>query len=181
MKSTGKSTGQSGRTVVASFWVEVYQSLRGGLALRALLVLVLLLASAGLWRLPRVPGWHRWLVWLAAWMIPVGYLLAALFPEAKKAGLHVVFIGGFALMALSVGLHVTLAHGGHKRLLGGRPWQVPVYGGLLLLAVVFRALVDFDGRRFFPWLAASSGVFLLASACWALLVIPRLWRLGGET
>jgi len=46
---------------------------------------------------------------------------------------------------------------------------------------VFRALVDFDGRRFLPWLAASSGVFLLASACWALLVIPRLWRVGGET
>ncbi|MEE8384411.1 MAG: NnrS family protein [Dehalococcoidia bacterium] len=167
--------------LAASFWVEVYQSLRGGLALRALLVLILLLVSAQLWRPPRVPGWHRWLVWLSAWMIPAGYVLAALFPGAKKAGLHVVFIGGFALMAFSVGLHVTLAHGGHKRLLRGRPWQVPVFGGLLLLAMVFRALVDFDGRRFFPWLAASSGAFLLASVCWAVLVFPRLWREGGET
>jgi len=167
--------------LAGSFWVEVYLSLRGGLVLRALLVLILLLFSARLWRLPNLPGGHRWLVWLSGWMIPSGYLLAALFPWAKKAGLHVVFIGGFALMALSVGLHVTLAHGGHKRLLGGRPWQVPFYGGLLLLAVVFRALVDFDGRRFFPWLAASSGVFLLASICWAILVIPRLWRQGGSS
>ncbi len=167
--------------LAGSFWVEVYQSLRGGLALRALLVLILLLVSARLWRFPNLPGWHRWLVWLSGWMIPVGYLLAALFPGAKKAGLHVVFIGGFALMAFSVGLHVTLAHGGHKRLLSGRPWQVFFYGGLLLVAVVFRALVDFDGRRFFPWLAVSSGVFLLASVCWAILVIPRLWRQGGSS
>jgi uncharacterized protein involved in response to NO len=162
--------------LAASFWVEVYRSLRGGLALRALVVLVLLLVSARVWRLPTIPGWHRWLVWLSAWMIPLGYTLAALFPGQKKAGLHVVFIGGFALMAFSVGLHVTLAHGGHKRLVSGRPWQVPLYGGLLLLAVVFRALVDFDAQRFFPWLTASSGAFLLASVCWAVLAIPKLWR-----
>ena len=133
--------------LAASFWVEVYQSLRGGLALRALLVLILLLVSARLWRLPSLPGWHRWLVWVAAWLIPLGYVAAAVFPVQKKAGLHVVFIGGFALMALSVGLHVTLAHGGYERLLRGRPWQVPVYGTLMLLATVGRALVDFDQAR----------------------------------
>jgi uncharacterized protein involved in response to NO len=165
--------------LAASFWVEVYRSLRGGLALRAA-VIVLLLLSTRLWRLPSVPGWHRWLVWLSAWMIPLGYVVAALFPESRKAGLHVVFIGGFALMAFSVGLHVTLAHGGHKQLVQGRPWQVPLFGGLLLLAVVFRALVDFDARRFFPWLTVSSGAFLLASVFWAALAIPRMWREGRD-
>jgi uncharacterized protein involved in response to NO len=163
--------------LAGSFWVEVYHSLRGGLALRALLVLIVLVVSARVWRLPTVRGWHRWLVWLSAWMIPIGYLLAALFPEQKKAGLHVVFIGGFALMAFSVGLHVTLAHGGYKKMVSGRPWQVPFFGGLFLLAMVFRALVDFDAMRFFPWIAVSSGVFLLASLFWAGLVFPRL---GGK-
>jgi uncharacterized protein involved in response to NO len=170
---------RAGHTVAAlilagSFWVEVYHSLRGGLALRALLVLVLLLVSARLWRLPTVPGWHRRLVWLSAWMIPAGYSLAAVFPGQKTAGLHVVFIGGFALMAFSVGLHVTLAHGGYKKLVSGRPWQVPFFGGLLLLAMVFRSLVDFDARHFFSWIAVSSGTFLLASLFWASLVFPRL-------
>ena len=51
------------------------------------------------------------MVWLSAWAIPAGYLGAAAEPWAAQAGLHVVFIGGFALMALSVGIHVSLAHG----------------------------------------------------------------------
>lgn len=161
--------------LVASFWIETQVSLRGGLALRAGLVLVLLLAGAGIARPPSLPGWHRWLVWLAAWMVPAGYVLAALYPEQKKAGLHVVFIGGFALMALSVGLHVTLAHGGHEGLVRGRPWQVPAYGGLLGAALVMRALVDFDPTRFFPWMAASAAAFLLGSLVWAGLVLPRIW------
>ena len=162
--------------LAGSFWLENTVSLRGGLALRAVLILVVLMVSAGIWRLPSVPGWHRQLVWLSAWMLPAGYFLAALFPGQRKAGLHVAFIGGFALMALSVGLHVTLAHGGHKRLVRGRPWQVPVYGTLVLLAAVGRALVDFDQARFFPWIAASAGLFLTGSLFWAALVLPRLWR-----
>jgi len=83
--------------LVASFWIENSVSLRGGYALRAALILVVLLAVGRIWRWPTVPGWHRWLVWLTAWLIPAGYVLAALFPFEKKAGLHVVFIGGFAL------------------------------------------------------------------------------------
>jgi uncharacterized protein involved in response to NO len=156
-----------------SFWIENALSLRGGLALRGLLVLVLLLA-AGAARPPRMPGWHRRLIWLAGWMIPLGYLLAALYPAQKKAGLHVVFIAGFALLALSVGLHVTLAHGGDQRRLLGRPWQVPLYGGLLLLATANRALVDFDPSRFFDWMVAAAAAFLAGSLFWAAAALPRL-------
>lgn len=160
----------------SSFLIENQLSLRGGLGLRAVLTLVVLLASAGLWRPPNVPGWHRRLIWVAAWMIPLGYTMATLFPAEKKAGLHVVFIGGFALMALSVGLHVTLAHGGHERLVRGRPWRVAAFGGLMLLAMVLRALVDFDQQRFFLWIGCSAAAFLLATLFWAWVVLPRAWR-----
>jgi uncharacterized protein involved in response to NO len=164
--------------LMASFWIENSGSPRGGLALRAAVVLVLLAGVARIWRLPRKPGWHRRLVWISAWMLPVGYALAALFPMQKKAGLHVVFIGGFALMALSVAVHVTLAHGGHTRLIGGRPWQVPLYGGLLLVAMVLRALVDFAPERFFTWIGASAALFLLGTIFWAWLVLPAMARAG---
>ena len=162
--------------LAGSFYVEVYLSLRGGLALRAAVVLVTLLVSSRIHRPPAVPGSHRWLVWLAAWMIPAGYLTAFLFAAQKKAGLHAVFIGGFALMALSVGLHVILAHGGHERLVRGRPWQVPVYGGLIVASVVLRALVDFDPQRFFVWITAASGLFLASTLIWASLALPNLWQ-----
>jgi hypothetical protein len=164
-------------TLAGSFWWEAVD-LRGGLAFRALLLAVLLVGIAGLWRRPTVPGWHRWLVWLSGWMLPAGYAVAALYPEQKKAGLHVAFIGGLALMALSVGLHVTLAHGGHERLVHGRPWQVPVYGALLAAAVVLRALIDFDPQHFFTWLAVAAAAFLAATLAWAALALPRVWRHG---
>jgi uncharacterized protein involved in response to NO len=157
--------------LVLSFWIEVAVSARAGLGLRAAVALALLIAAGRIHRLPRLPGWHRRLVWLSAWLIPAGYVLAACFPAQKKAGLHVVFIGGFALMAFAVGLHVALAHGAHERLVKGKPWQVPLFGGLLLLAAGLRALVDFDAGRFFVWLGAASASFLLATLFWAALAL----------
>jgi len=112
-------------------------------------------------------------------MLPAGYAVAALLPAQKKVGLHVVFIGGFALMALSVGLHVVLAHGGYERLVRGKPWQVPLYGGLILAALVARALMDFDAPRFYLWMTAASGCFLAATLLWCGLALPRMWRGHG--
>jgi len=165
--------------LAGSFWWEQAIDLQAGLAFRAVLMGWLLVVVGGIWRKPTIPGWHRRLVWLSAWMVPLGYTLAALFPAQKKAGLHVVFIAGFAMMALSVGLHVTLAHGGHPALARGRPWQVPLYGGLLIVAGLLRALVDFDAPRFFTWLVASAGTFLVATLFWAGLALPRMWRDGS--
>lgn len=162
--------------LAASFWLENSVSQVGGLALRAIVTVLLLLAVGRIHRLPKLPGWHRRLVWFSAWMIPAGYTLAAFFPSALKAGLHVVFIGGFALMALSVGLHVVLAHGGYTRIVSGRPWQVPVFGGFLLAAMVLRAMCDFDRPRFFVWLGSGAACFLIGTIAWGSLVLPRLFR-----
>lgn len=166
--------------LAASFWIETEVSLRWGFGLRGGLVGVLLVVSAGLLRRPSLPGWHRHLVWLAAWMIPLGYVLAGVFPMQKKAGLHVVFIGGFALLTLSVGLHVLLAHGGHERLVRGRPWQVPAFAGLLLVSLVSRWMVDLRPEWFQQWLAISASTFLLATVVWASLALPRLWNAAGS-
>ncbi len=158
--------------LVASFFLEVFVSLRAGLVVRALVTLTVLSASAGLWKRPKVSGLHRWLVWLSAWMIPVGYLMAALYPEQKFAGLHMVFIGGFALLALSIGIHVSLAHGGAQQPVKGRPWHVSVIGVLILLSLVFRLLVDIDRSHYFIWLGAASAAFLMATIFWIFLVLP---------
>ena len=83
-------------------------------------------------------------------------------------------------MALSVGLHVTLAHSGDTRHLSGRPWQVPVYGGFLLAAAVLRALCDFDRVRFLVWLGSAAAFFLAASLV-ETLVVPRCSTLRART
>lgn len=165
--------------LAASFWIEGDVSLTVGLGLRSAIALVMLLAAGGIGRPPSVPGWHRWLVWAAAWMIPIGYAVAAAFPAEKKAGLHVVLIGGFALMAFSVGLHVTLAHGGRRDAVRGRSVRVVLFGGMFLMAVGLRALVDFDREHFSLWIAASSAVLLLGTLAWASLALPALFHVRG--
>ena len=162
--------------LVVSFVLETFAAQRAGLALRAAVVAAALLLSGRLWLRPTLPGLHRRLVWLSAWLIPAGYVLAAATPGRMKAGLHVVFIGGFALMALAVGMHVTLAHGGYRQLVNGRPWQAAAFGSLLLVSALLRALADYDPTRRLTWIAAAAAAFLLATLCWAALILPRIWR-----
>jgi uncharacterized protein involved in response to NO len=159
--------------LVATFWAEIRWSQRWGLAARSALTLIMLLAAARIWRRPSLPGLHRYFIWISAWMIPLGYSIAAAFPLQIKAGLHVVFIGGFAMMAFSIGLHVTLAHSGGQHLVSGRPWQVVAFGVCFMAAIALRALVDFDPSRFFVWLGASAVLFLAGTIFWAALLLPR--------
>ena len=160
--------------LVASFVVETQFSPAAGMSLRALVVLVVLLLGPEIWRRPTEAGWNRRFVWVSSWMIPVGYALAAAFPLSYKAGLHVVFIGGFASLALAVGTQVVLGHRGHREQMLGRPWQVPTIATFLLAAGVARALVDFDRTHFFAWLAVASVFFLLATLVWAAFLIPKI-------
>ena len=47
---------------------------------------------------------------------------------------------------------------------------------MMLLAAGMRALVDFDQNRFFLWIGCSASAFLVATAVWAAIVFPRVWR-----
>lgn len=167
--------------LMATFWIENLTTPRAGAALRGVLVLAVLLWAGRIHRPPSVPGTHRRLVWLSSWMVPAGYFWAALYPLQHKAGLHIMFIGGFALMCFAVGTHVSLAHGGYQRLVRGHPWQVRLYGLLLLGAMLVRTFVDADRPHFLKWVGVSSFLFLSASIFWGwLLAATLLGRPGPE-
>jgi uncharacterized protein involved in response to NO len=162
--------------LIGTFVLESRVSPAAGYAARSLLVLALLVGVTRVWRPPTLPGWHRWLIWISAWCLPAGYGLAALTPAYEQAGLHVVFVGGFALMALSVGLHVSLAHGGYQRTVRSRPWQVPVMGVLVLVAVAARAAMAYAPTHVWTLMGVASASFLLATVAWMHLLLPRMWR-----
>ncbi len=150
-------------------WPAALSGRRPAYVLRALLLLAELILGAGLHRPPAKPGLHRRFLWLAAWCLPAGYLFGALLPAANhQAGLHVVFVGGFAWLALSVGLHVTLAHGARPDLVAGRSLSVPAFGLLLLGALAARVLYSLDPSHPLLWLGLASGLLLLATIPWAL-------------
>lgn len=160
--------------LLASFFVQYAYSVRAGLALRGAVVLAVLLLSAEIWRAPTTPGLNRRVLWTAAWMLPLGYFFAAAYPAAFKAGLHVAFIGGFALMTLAVSTQVTLGHGGYSDLVTGWPWQVATIATLIGAAVVPRAMMDLDPPRFYLWMALASALFLSGLLVWALFLIPKM-------
>jgi uncharacterized protein involved in response to NO len=161
---------------LASFPLEVLAAPWAGLALRGAVSGVVLVGSARLWRRPTLPGLHRWLIWISAWLLPAGYALAALHPALRSATLHVVFIGSFALLALSVSLHVALSHGGHPERLAGWPWQTWGMGLLLLAAVGFRVLAGADPDHLARWLGLAAVSFLLATIAWGSSTLPSILR-----
>jgi len=160
--------------LIASFFIQHAYSLRAGLALRGAVVLAVLLLAAEIWRRPTTPGLNRRVLWTAAWMLPLGYFLAAAYPVAFKAGLHVSFIGGFALMTLAVSTQVTLGHGGYSELMTGWPWQVATISTLIGAAVIPRALMDLDPPRFYVWMALASALFLSGLLTWAIFLVPKM-------
>jgi uncharacterized protein involved in response to NO len=110
------------------------------------------------------------------WCIPVGNALVAAFPDYRQAGLHVLFIGGFALLTLTVSAHVALTHGGRAELLRGRPWSAVAMIGLLALALAGRILVVVDQTRFYLWLGIAASAFLAATVAWTMLFMKGLTR-----
>jgi uncharacterized protein involved in response to NO len=178
--SRGVAAGHAlGAAVLAGSLTLTAFAPRAGFALTGAVVLVLLLDGARIHRRPTVPGAHRRLLWLSAWLIPAGYALAALLPDRWQAGLHVVFIGGFALMAFAVGVHVVLAHGGQAELVHQSRWQVVAFGGLFLVALAARVAAQLQVEHFTTWLGVAAAAFLAGTLAWAALVVPVLLRSWG--
>ncbi|MEZ4271428.1 MAG: NnrS family protein [Myxococcota bacterium] len=161
-------------TLVGTFWIENVASLRVGLLTRALLIALVLIPTAKLWRPPSKPGLNKWLLWISAWCLPLGYFLAGLFVNIYKAGLHVSFIGGFALLALSVGSQVVLGHGGFEGLQKGRPWPVILFGGALLSALIPRTMMELQPDALLLWISIAAGCFLLGTLTWFTFLVPKI-------
>jgi hypothetical protein len=157
--------------LLGSFVVEVFVDPASGHALRALTLVLMLTTIARAHRPPTLPGCNRWLVWVAAWMLPLGYLVAALHPGRPQLGLHLAFVGGLAPLALAVGLHATLAHGGQRERLGSWSLGALAPGLLLLSAVVLRSLAELDLAAWGSWLGLAAIAFLAATLAW----LVRAW------
>lgn len=157
-----------------SFPIEVLLHVQLGLALRAALATAALVAAAGLHRPPTLPGLHRWLIWVGAWLVPAGFWIAALFPRHRAAALHVLFVGGFAQLALAVSTHVVLSHADRPQQLSASPWPLRLMALLLAAAFAGRLVAGVDHRRAATWLALAGAAFIAAVLCWAVVVAPGL-------
>lgn len=163
----------------AAFFIEVYRPSLG-LGLRAAIAALVLAVSARAWRRPTLPGLHRRLVTLAAWMLPAGFALAAVEPQWLTAALHLTFIGSFGLLVMAISVHVVFSHAGRPQTLDRWPWQLAGLAALLAAATVFRLLVGANPAHYYVWLGLAAGCFLTATVLWGFLVVPALAVVEGR-
>jgi uncharacterized protein involved in response to NO len=164
----------TGLGFLVSFVLEAAGWSRGGPLLRAF-VDAAGIGMAGAWRPPRKPGLHRRLAWASLWMMPIGLAASGLLPDYRVAALHVLFIGGFGLLAFAVATHVSLAHLGLEQLASGRPPAVVVLGICLALALAARIAADVS-NTYFEHLGWAAACWILGSAVWLGFLCPRLLR-----
>jgi uncharacterized protein involved in response to NO len=156
-----------------SFPVEALVNVRFGWGLRALVVTLVLVLVARVHRVPTVRGLHRRLVWLGAWLVPLGFWMGALAPTFQGAALHVLSVGGFAQLALAVATHLMLSADGRS----GRaasPWTIRSMAVFLAAAFGARIVATIDLPRVASWLAVAAAAFSCAILAWALLAVPAL-------
>jgi uncharacterized protein involved in response to NO len=95
-------------------------------------------------------------------------------PLQRVAGLHVIFIGGFSLITLTVATRVVLGHSGKSHLFA-TPLPFLLTAALLIAtAAVLRAIGDFLPLTRNHWLNGASYAWMLGAAVWAWRVLPKV-------
>ncbi len=141
--------------------------------LRALIVAVALAPMA--LRPPERAGLHRRMVWVSVWMIPLGLIASGLVPDYRVAALHMIFIGGFGTMALSIASHVAMGHLGLGNLGLGRPWPIVAIAVTFSLALLARLAAD-ASQTYFAHLAWAAASWIVGTALWLSYFGPKMLR-----
>lgn len=165
----------AGLAILSSFVLEHAGWTLLGPLLRAGVVALGVGLGGAAWRPPDKPGFHRRLVWLSVWSIPVGLVASALLPDLRIAALHIVFIGGFAMMAFGVATHVSLGHLGLESLGLGRPPAVVALAAGLALALMARLAADWS-ESYFAHLGWAAACWIAGSAVWLVFLGPHFLR-----
>jgi uncharacterized protein involved in response to NO len=106
-------------------------------------------------------------------MIPAGLAASALWPDYRVPALHVLFIGGFGLMAFGVATHVALGHLNMERIGLGRPPAVAALGAAFLAAMLVRVAAD-ASDTYFLHLGVAAAVWIVGTAVWLLYFGPKM-------
>jgi len=164
-----------GAVVLASLALEHAGWGRTAPLVRAAAVAAGLALGGGALGEPRRPGLHRRLARLAAWLMPAGLTVSAAWPDYRVPALHVLFIGGFGLLAFAVATHVSFGHLGLEAVGAGSPTPVIALAAGLGLALAARFVADWSDS-YFAHLGWAAACWIGGSAAWLAYFGPRLLR-----
>jgi len=152
--------------MMAGFWWESVGSELWGQTMRAVGLLLWFGWQTPAFckaKVPTTPGTAvRWALISAA----VGWVCAGAWPAARVGSLHLYFVSGIGLLALTAGTRVVLGHAGRHDLLAGKIVWLRWVVGLAFLAATTRMTADW-----FPKVRLSH----LNYAAWTWCLICVIW------
>ena len=128
-----------------------------------------------LWRLPQQGARLPWALWSAGASVLLGLAAAAALPAHEIAAWHIVFIGGYGLLTMSIGTRVVVSHGGHDFRDEGRVLGLSSLAALALAALVRAGAGEAD-PGLAPWLATAGVFWTIAWGLWLAAALPRVLR-----
>jgi hypothetical protein len=160
----------AGLAIVASILLQYVAGIEWMAYVRALVATAVIAATLEPWRLPAVRTTLSWCVWTANLLTILGLWLVAFAPKYAVDFLHILFIGGFSLLILAVGMRVTLSHGGHGLATEKRNWPLRI--GLITgsVAMLARVGAPFSPNTYSEHLAMAAVLWLIGLSIWG-------WRL----
>lgn len=161
----------------ASFVLEAAGQVRLSSALAALVAGALMLRSGALVLRPPVLSAFTLSIAASFWAVLAGLALPFFLPASRTVVVHVLFLGGFSLMTLTVSAMVMLSHGGR----GDRIHNSTIlFGGILAAhasSLAVRLYAAADAERYFVWVAVSAALWLVAASLWIVTAAQLLFRL----
>ena len=111
---------------------------------------------------------------IALVMLIAGLIFPLCWPAQRVAGLHVIFLGGFSLVAFTVATRVVLGHSGFSDRFSTRLPFLLATVFFILTATVLRAVGDFLPPARPHWLNGASYLWMLGAMIWAWCVLPKV-------
>ncbi len=147
----------------ATFWAPIA---------RGLLVAGFLGWQTTLWRRGSQTGTLSWMLLMAVTLLVVGLLISGSTVAFRVAVKHVLFVGGFGLLILTVATRVIWGHGGRIHLATGKRKILRAILILILLGMATRVVADIIPKIRVSHHIYASLSWVAASAIWAWAV----WR-----
>lgn len=158
---------------LASFFVEVFVSLRWGLAARALVVSYFAFAFWRLHMRVQASGWFVTLLTLCCWNLLLSSWLLVWVSDVTAAK-HLVYIAGFSFLTLAIAGRVTLAHADSTFEIETRRFPFLVVGSLFGLAALTRLMAAWSAVSYVQHLSYAAVLFLLGLAIWGFVFVPKM-------
>jgi uncharacterized protein involved in response to NO len=156
---------------LASFAIGALGAPRLAFALRAAVTFAAvggpLLAARG------APGWRPLGTALSMAMLPLGNAFVAIAPRYRRAGLHLIYLGCFAALAIAMATSLGTPHEPIPERVATRRNQLAWAAALLVIALASRVLLELDAASFHLWLGTSSAAFLGSMSLGGALAVRR--------